>query len=163
MSVFDLDREIVAEYERFARSFTKIRADDLLEQIDSAYQSGRFWPEPMIQINPSFKRGESISDPAQAGDLHRGVEDLFCAGKPFNLYRHQTDAVELANCGKSFLVTTGTGSGKSLCYFLPIINHVLKTKTPGAERRTRAIVIYPMNALANSQTEEFDKRLKDTA
>jgi len=47
-------------------------------------------------------------------------------------------------------VTTGTGSGKSLCFFLPIIDAVVRAGEP---QRTRAIIIYPMNALANSQLE----------
>ena len=55
------------------------------------------------------------------------------------------------------MVTTGTGSGKSLCFFIPIVNHVLRARRTSAERRTSAIVVYPMNALANSQMEELGK------
>src|SRR5262249_38889240 len=59
--------------------------------------------------------------------------------------------------GESFVVTTGTGSGKSLCFFIPIVSTVLAERRKSPARRTRAIVIYPMNALANSQMEELDK------
>ena len=55
------------------------------------------------------------------------------------------------------MVTTGTGSGKSLCFFIPIVNAVLQEKRSAARPRTSAIIIYPMNALANSQLEELDK------
>mgnify|MGYP001232403707 CR=1 FL=1 len=48
MNVFDLDAELVAKYEEFARSFTTIRADDIREQVDEIYRSGKFWPEPLI-------------------------------------------------------------------------------------------------------------------
>ncbi len=58
---------------------------------------------------------------------------------------------------KNYIVTTGTGSGKSLCFFVPIINRVLAARRAGEPHRTRAIVIYPMNALANSQREELEK------
>jgi hypothetical protein len=54
MDVFDLDRSIVADYEHFARSFTQIRADDIHQQIDVIYAGLRFWPEPLISINPHF-------------------------------------------------------------------------------------------------------------
>ena len=64
------------------------------------------------------------------------------------LHKHQLDAITLASQNRSF--TTGTGSGKSLCYFLPIIDRILKSKATGEPPRTRAIIIYPMNALANS-------------
>ena len=55
------------------------------------------------------------------------------------------------------MVTTGTGSGKSLCFFIPIVNQVLATRRAGAQRPTQAIVVYPMNALANSQMDELRK------
>ena len=57
------------------------------------------------------------------------------------------------------MVTTGTGSGKSLAFFLPIIDQILRAKDVGEPKRTRAIVIYPMNALANSQLEELGRFL----
>jgi hypothetical protein len=54
-------------------------------------------------------------------------------------------------------VTTGTGSGKSLCFFIPIIDSAIRARIGGEAQRTRAIVIYPMNALANSQVSELEK------
>ena len=58
---------------------------------------------------------------------------------------------------QSFVVTTGTGSGKSLCFFVPIIDAAIRARAAGEPARTRAIVIYPMNALANSQLQELEK------
>ena len=60
---------------------------------------------------------------------------------------------------QSYAVTTGTGSGKSLCFFIPIIDAAIKARKAGDAPRTRAIVIYPMNALANSQMEELRRYL----
>ncbi|MFZ1988477.1 MAG: DEAD/DEAH box helicase, partial [Alphaproteobacteria bacterium] len=79
--------------------------------------------------------------------------------KSLKLRRHQEQAIGLALDGKSFVVTTGTGSGKSLCFFIPIVDAVVKAKRSGEAARTRAVVIYPMNALANSQLEELKKFL----
>ena len=81
----------------------------------------------------------------------------FPRGEPLSLYKHQEQAIALAAQGASYVVTTGTGSGKSLCFFIPIVNAVLAEKRKGGRSRTRAIIIYPMNALANSQIEELDK------
>jgi len=67
------------------------------------------------------------------------------------------EAIQRAASGASYVVTTGTGSGKSLCFFIPIIDKMLRQRATGRTRRTRAIVIYPMNALANSQQEELGK------
>ena len=58
------------------------------------------------------------------------------------------------------MVTSGTGSGKSLGYIIPIVNRVLEARARGdQQKRIRAIVIYPMNALCNSQQEELHKYL----
>jgi ATP-dependent helicase YprA (DUF1998 family) len=65
--------------------------------------------------------------------------------------------VAKAAAKQSFVVTTGTGSGKSLCFFIPIIDAAIRARKTGEPARTRAIVIYPMNALANSQLKELEK------
>lgn len=59
------------------------------------------------------------------------------------------------------MLTTGTGSGKSLAYMVPIVDRVLRLKEEqrAGERRICAIVVYPMNALANSQRQELHKFL----
>src|SRR6266850_3700575 len=72
---------------------------------------------------------------------------------------HYDALVAKAARHQSFVVTTGTGSGKSLCFFIPIINAAIRARASGDASRTRAIVIYPMNALANSQREELTKFL----
>jgi ATP-dependent helicase YprA (DUF1998 family) len=81
----------------------------------------------------------------------------------FTLFRHQAQAVAKAAAGQSFVVTTGTGSGKSLCFFIPIIDAAIRARDAGEVRRTRAIVIYPMNALANSQLKELEKFIDQSA
>ena len=160
MDVFDLDRTLVADYASFARSFTQIRAQDIRDQVDAIYASRRFWPEPLITVNPHFEQGASVEALVREGSLHPDVARVFRVdGQSITLYRHQVQAVAKATTRQSFAVTTGTGSGKSLCFFIPIIDAAIRARASGEERRTRAIVIYPMNALANSQREELNKFL----
>jgi len=160
VDVFDLDRALVADYASFARSFTQIRGQDIRDQVDAIYASRRFWPEPLITINPHFERGASVEALVRDGSLRPDVARVFRVdGKSITLYRHQMQAVAKATARQSFAVTTGTGSGKSLCFFIPIIDAAIRAHASGEERRTRAIVIYPMNALANSQREELHKFL----
>jgi DEAD/DEAH box helicase len=73
------------------------------------------------------------------------------------LYQHQADAIRRARAGRNYVLTTGTGSGKSLAYIVPIVDHVLRN---GSSRGIQAIVVYPMNALANSQFGELQKFLQ---
>ncbi len=153
MDVFDLARSLVDQYEGFSRSFANIRAEDIKAQIDAEYDSKRFWPEPVLQINPEYKLGATVADLVDQGTLHPGCGEIF---KDWTLRHHQQVAAEFGVNGDDLVVTTGTGSGKSLCFFIPIISAALRNRKAGP-RKTRAIIVYPMNALANSQQEELAK------
>ena len=158
MDVFSLRDWVVGEYRRFATSFTTIRAEDIRKQVEAIYAEGRFWPDPLIQINPSYKEGASLGALIADGALHERVPRVFqFDGEPIRLHKHQEQAIALAAQGESYVVTTGTGSGKSLCFFIPIVSAVMAERGEEANRRTRAIIVYPMNALANSQLEELNK------
>ena len=158
LDVFALRDSVVGEYKHFATSFTTIHAQDIREQVEAIYAEDRYWPEPLIQINPSYKQPTDVGTLVANGVLHPGCADIFRAkGEPLSLYTHQEQAIALAVEGESFVVTTGTGSGKSLCFFIPIVSHVLDGRRTNRQRRTQAIVVYPMNALANSQMEELSK------
>ena len=157
MDVFDLDRRVVSEYSNFARSFTKVRSADIKASIDEQYATNRFWPEPILQLNPHFEPGASFANLVEGGLLHADTGKFFQSGQPFTPHKHQVEAIQRASTGASYVVTTGTGSGKSLCFFIPIIDKILRGRVQGAPHRTRAVVIYPMNALANSQQEELGK------
>ncbi|RQV56160.1 DUF1998 domain-containing protein [Burkholderia cenocepacia] len=153
MDVFSLRSQLIADYSKFARSFTSIRAEDIQTGVHAAYADGRYWPEPLIQINPRYRQGRPVQQLAATNELLPATAALF----PIDLYTHQEQAIAFSARGESYVVTTGTGSGKSLCFFIPIVDAVLRAKTHDSAPRTRAIVIYPMNALANSQREELIK------
>ena len=158
LDVFALRDSVVGEYRRFATSFTTIHAPDIREQVEGIYAGDRYWPEPLIQINPSYKRSTDVGALVANGVLDPGCADIFRAkGEPLSLYKHQEQAIALADEGESYVVTTGTGSGKSLCFFIPIVSYVLNARRSSTQPRTHAIVVYPMNALANSQMEELTK------
>jgi ATP-dependent helicase YprA (DUF1998 family) len=158
VDVFDLDRSLITDYERFARSFTHIRSSDIREQVEDLYASRRFWPEPLVSVNPHFEPGPTVDDLMRDGILHPNTAKVFRAqGNAIRLHRHQQEAVAKAAAGQSYVVTTGTGSGKSLCFFVPIVDAAVRAHAEGRPRQTRAIIVYPMNALANSQLGELEK------
>ena len=168
MDVFAFRDELVTEYSRFSRSFTRIRAEDISREVDAAYAAGRFWPAPLIQLNPTFEPGGSINELVSDGTLDAKCARIFRLktpadpeGKSLRLYRHQTDAIDIAKRNESFVLTTGTGSGKSLAYFIPIVDDVLRRRRAGGDATgITAIVVYPMNALCNSQREELERYLR---
>jgi len=167
-NIFEYRDAVIQEYADFSRSFTKISSADIRDFVDSEYAKGRFWPDPMVQINPNYQEAGTVEKLVADGLVHPECARIFRynksetdGGKTLTLYKHQLEALSLAQRGESYVVTTGTGSGKSLAFFIPIVHRILSEKATDPRPRTRAIIIYPMNALANSQMEELEKFLVD--
>ena len=162
MDVFDLRSRLVSDYRDYTRSFIKIGDPRIKQFVDSHLAGEGFWPEPLLQLNPTFKPGGTIDDLVTDRILHKECSRIFRIdksdtdhrGKQLLLHQHQRDAILEAAEGRSYVLTTGTGSGKSLAYIVPIVDHVLRC---GSGRGVQAIIVYPMNALANSQDEELGK------
>lgn len=164
MDVFALRDKLVADYSDYTRSFIKIADRRIYDRVDTALSDGALWPEPLLQLNPTFLPGGTVDDLVKDGTLHPECTKIFRIdktdtdpiGKQLLLHAHQAEAIRKANEGKSYVLTSGTGSGKSLTYIIPIVDHVLRR---GSGQGIQAIVVYPMNALANSQHEELSKFL----
>lgn len=162
MDVFALRNQIVGDYSSYIQSFITIGDPRIAEYVERELRDGLLWPDPLIQLNPNFEPGAWIDDLVANATLHPGCSQVFRLkepdgiGKPLRLHRHQTDAVQAARSGDNYVLTTGTGSGKSLAYIVPIVDFVLRQ---GSGKGIRAIVVYPMNALANSQANELEKFL----
>ena len=121
--------------------------------------SGRIPGCPLTRA--SRQAGRFLSSLKQ-GLLQPGNKNIFRLpnGQELRLHKHQKEAIEAARTGQSYVLTTGTGSGKSLAYIVPIVNKVLEAKAAGTyQTGIKAIVVYPMNALANSQLGELEKFL----
>ncbi len=138
----------------------------LLFELNEIISSG-----PWLETNDNFKSGLSIGELIKEGILSSLFNDLE-AGKPNHklydrrlpiqrpLYLHQETAIKAIVAGHNVVISTGTGSGKTNCFLIPIINELLReiehgTLGPGI----RALIIYPMNALANDQMKNIRKLL----
>ena len=164
MRVFEYRDHLIADYAAYVRSFIEIRDRRIRDHVDRLLEEGLLWPQPLIQLNPAFEAGRWVDDLVEAGVLHPGCSKVFRRdkdrpelkgeGRRLRLHRHQEEAILTARKGESYVLTTGTGSGKSLAYIVPIVDHVLRR---GSGKGIQAIVVYPMNALANSQAGELRK------
>jgi hypothetical protein len=150
MNVFSLHDRIVADYASYIKSFINIADPAISEKVHSELAGGKLWPDALLQFNPAYEQAGSVEDLARAGEIHPAMPAIF---KGYSLYKHQLDAIRLGAAAKDFVVTSGTGSGKSLTYIGSIF-HNLFTQ-PSAEG-VSAVIVYPMNALINSQTNEFN-------
>lgn len=152
MHVFTLQNNIIAQYESFLSSFIRIKNEAIRGQVEKAMKEGKLLPEPLLQFNPAYEEGGAVDELCRQDVLESRMADIFSG---YKLYRHQVEAINLGAAGKDFVVTSGTGSGKSLTYIATIFNHILRNPSP--EKGVRAIIVYPMNALINSQKEELNK------
>ncbi|MGW9593631.1 protein kinase domain-containing protein [Streptomyces chartreusis] len=173
MDVFGIHSDLISEYESFTRSATVIRDARIAGFVEDDLAAKSQWPDPWLSLNPFFADGGQVTDLVRDGVLHPRCAEIFQAdkkessprpdGRPLTFHLHQRQAIEAAQAGDSYVLTTGTGSGKSLSYIVPIVDRVLKERQaagPDAGGRVRAIVVYPMNALANSQLGELEKYLR---
>lgn len=164
MDAFGIRNKMIDGYRSFSEGFVDIQDPDIAKVVEEQSSKGRQWPDPWLSLNPSFKSGGSISELVNRGLLHDECRRVFRVknspddqgARELTLHQHQADAVNIANSRQSYVLTTGTGSGKSLAYILPIVDHVLRN---GSGKGVQAIIVYPMNALANSQREELEKFL----
>jgi ATP-dependent helicase YprA (DUF1998 family) len=164
MNIFDFRNRIVADYAAYVTSFIAIRDEKIQQRVKAELDEGFLWPEPSIGLNPSFAAGAWINELVRDGVLHEECARIFRikrdsqdTGSGLRLHRHQVDAINTARRGRNYVLTTGTGSGKSLAYIVPIVDAVLREPRRAG---IKAIVVYPMNALANSQEQELSKFLK---
>ena len=164
MNVFDLRDKLIIDYSSYISSFIRIRDPKIKEYVDQMIDNGLLWPDPLIQLNPNFEPGKWIDELVDEGILNKECSRIFRRqksrdnlGQKLLLHKHQEDAIRKARVGKNYILTTGTGSGKSLAYIIPIVDFILRN---GSGKGIQAIIVYPMNALANSQLGELEKFLK---
>jgi ATP-dependent helicase YprA (DUF1998 family)/very-short-patch-repair endonuclease len=164
MDVFSLRDHLIQDYHGYISSFIQIREPKLRDFVNKQLGEGLLWPDPLIQLNPAFEPGHLIDELADDGVLDKACKVIFRRSKSeenpngilLRLHKHQEDAIHTARTGQNYVLTTGTGSGKSLAYIIPIVDYVLRNPGKGI----KAIIVYPMNALANSQMGELSKFLK---
>jgi len=151
MDVFELRGKLIDDFSEYAKSFMSIRDERIKSLVDDRLDEGLLWPDPKVQLNPAFERGATIDQLVEQGVLHPECGNIFRRGKQegsgpgsqgqqMNLHRHQEEAIRTARDGENYVLTTGTGSGKSLSYIIPIVDHVLRR---GSGKDIQAVIVYP--------------------
>ena len=153
LDVFRLKDSVVSEYRDYLQSFVQVLDPRIDEYVTEMLARGTLWPEAVLQLNPAFEMDLTLEELANQGLLTEETAKFF--GPELRLYRHQREALDLGLQGTSYVVTTSTGSGKSLTYLLPIYDAIIRNDP--SEHSVRALLIYPMNALINSQMEALQR------
>lgn len=162
-------KNIKEEFESYIETTFHFNDENLREQfhqqLNEIISKG-----PYLEINSIFAQGLSIEELINKNilsPLFRDLEANKTAIKPIlpltrKLYKHQEEAIRNIVNGNNVVITTGTGSGKTNCFLIPVIDELLKEKEKGTlGPGIRAIFIYPMNALANDQLKNLRKLLLD--
>lgn len=136
------------EYRRYLLSTFPLGRGDLRREFE-ARLGGDFelTKGPFLEASPPFMAGASVRDLMREGVLSDGFERLaksFPIDRP--LYAHQETAVRKAvSHRRNLLISTGTGSGKTECFLLPIIDGLLREAREGtlSQPGVRALLLYP--------------------
>lgn len=126
---------------------------------------------PIIEIVPKYKEEFTIEELCSIEGINKDFPDFVNCGlfdgnskSIRKLYKHQVESIIKATKDrKDIVVTTGTGSGKTECFLLPLISDLIseskKWPKHGRPRAMRAIILYPLNALAEDQMIRLRKAL----
>jgi ATP-dependent helicase YprA (DUF1998 family) len=150
---------------RYLKTLYPMREDELRSEYwRELEQPGLIIKGPILEGAPPFVHGRSIRELIRDGVLTPEMATLDSPALPIDraLYAHQERAIELAvTRGRNLVVATGTGSGKTECFLIPILNALLRERVADTLRQpgVRAMLLYPMNALANDQIKRLRQLL----
>jgi len=147
--VFHLREHVVREYRNYVESFVHVLDPPIDAFVRERLAEGELWPEAVLQLNPAYEQGSTLGELASSGAILADTARFF--GPGLRLHLHQAQALAAALRGDNYIVSTGTGSGKSLTYLVPIFDAILRDDP--ARHSVRALIVYPMNALINSQID----------
>jgi ATP-dependent helicase YprA (DUF1998 family) len=152
-------------YRRYLRSLLPVRDPALAAALAACIVASPLLTKgPLLEATPPYRTGATLRDLIGEGVLDPAFARLGGPALPLDrpLYLHQEQALRKAAAGRNLVVATGTGSGKTESFLLPVLSaltaeHAAGTLGPGV----RALLLYPMNALANDQLRRLRQLLAD--
>jgi hypothetical protein len=167
MQPFGAVEKIKEDYQRFVETSFPLMDKAVFAAFQKLIRDEHLlWQEPYISLARPFLSGGTLAEAIHDGLLSSAILHDGSSSAPHwqftRLYRHQRLAIErltsLNHTPRNTIIATGTGSGKTESFLIPIIDHCLRHREPGVQ----AVIIYPMNALANDQLGRLQTLLKGT-
>jgi len=154
---------ITSGYRRYLRSLLPVREPRIASALDHEITHSKLLTKgPLLEATPPYQPGATIDALMREGVLNSAFRQLGSAALPLTrpLHAHQEQAIRKVAAGRNVVVATGTGSGKTESFLVPILDalsaeHERGELGPGV----RALLLYPMNALANDQLKRLRQML----
>lgn len=157
--------EVNKQFIRYQLTAFPLSDPNISEQVKKILSPGMLEKSPLfkgpyLSLSRAFAIGDSINYLINNREIHPAIKGIIDFPE---LFAHQQKALRSVKQERHCLITTGTGSGKTEAFLIPIIDHCLHLRDKGNEPEgIVAIIIYPMNALATDQLERLRKMLMGT-
>lgn len=158
-------QKIHEAYLNYLKTIKPFQDDGLRDEFAQAIETKDMLVKgPLLQIALPYQKGESLHQLVDDGLLSPRFEALCSPALDYDrsLYNHQVKAIRKAVSDRNIVVSTGTGSGKTEAFLVPILDFLLREEDAGtlSEPGVRALLLYPMNALVNDQLKRLRKVLE---
>lgn len=161
-SVVESVRHLTDQYRSFIKSSYRLADPHLRTQFERHVDGADVLVKgPYVTLSRDFAHGPSLAEVLASGDGHPDLRRLNWPFGSERLFAHQAAALRAVEAGRNIIVKTGTGSGKTEAFLLPVLSGILRRKEQG-QSGTKAILLYPMNALANDQLERLRALIRDS-
>lgn len=155
---------VVEQFHRYLMTYFPIADARMEAQVREHLKRGpgrerKLVRGPFIHLNRPFEPGPMLRDLQEELRLHPALPGLF---RFEQLYKHQELALRAILNGRHTVMATATGSGKTEGFLIPILDQCLRMRDDGAAAGVIAVLVYPMNALVNDQTERLRVLLAGT-
>lgn len=149
-------------YKEYLKSSFEFGKSNLQKLFVEQLEKEKLFKGPYVDMSFPFKRGHNLDALIDEGVVCKSFHKLNDINFVRPLYSHQEEAIRLIGSGRSAIITTGTGSGKTESFLYPILNELLFDVEKGnKDVGIRAIFLYPMNALVNDQIDRIRKILNN--
>lgn len=149
-------------YKEYLRSSFEFGKTDLQKLFVQQLEREKLFKGPYVDLSFPFQRGHNLDYLINNDIVCKSFKKLNDIDFTRPLYSHQEESIKLIKSGRSAIITTGTGSGKTESFLYPILNELLYDAENGNnEVGVRAIFLYPMNALVNDQIDRIRKILQN--
>ena len=173
MDSIEASEEIESVLQDYVRRALPVeRADpSMTPLIDELFREHRFLLPHYLELLPCYKRGPTLQDLVEEQTIRQATANTFAAAlvgdasaaSKFRVYEHQAEAIRaVATNDRNLIVCSGTGSGKTECFLIPLIEHLVRMNEEGTLKGAgvQAMILYPMNALVNDQIRRLRKILQ---